>query len=262
MKVKNATANPVTKNGDERRYDGEVRRGRRAARGPGSVPLETLDDDGGEQQADLSQQVVTTTISAPRIGELPVHIIGTAPYVQNRFGAKAMNVMRDKQAAGSTTNKGKKRDAKDFMACYEDAKHVSHEGWLGIPAPAFRNAMVDACRLVGFKMTHAKLGVFIQADGFDAVDGTALVKITKGEPKYAEHAVRNESGVADIRPRPMWDPGWEAIVRVKFDADMFTANDVANLMHRVGLQVGVGEGRPNSKKSCGLGWGLFEIAQD
>jgi hypothetical protein len=27
----------------------------------------------------------------------------------------------------------------------------------------------------------------------------------------------------------------------------------------VGRQVGIGEGRPDSRNSCGMGWGLFEI---
>lgn len=62
-------------------------------------------------------------------------------------------------------------------------------------------------------MTIAKMTVFCQADGYDAVDHTPLVRITKGEPEYAEHPVRPETGGMDIRPRPMWAPGWEAVVR-------------------------------------------------
>ena len=48
-------------------------------------------------------------------------------------------------------------------------------------------------------------------------------------------------------------------MRIRFDADMFSAADVANLMNRVGAQVGIGEGRPDSKNSAGMGWGLFSI---
>jgi hypothetical protein len=32
-------------------------------------------------------------------------------------------------------------------------------------------------------------------------------------------------------------------------------------MHRVGAQVGIGEGRPDSKNSTGMGWGTFEIKE-
>lgn len=198
-------------------------------------------------------------VSPPNLACVPVRIRGIAPLVINAFPRKAREAMRDAQMAGSQAKKGKKREPKDFDLCFEEAKHVSTEGWCGIAAAAFRQGMISACRLVGFKMTHAKLGVWVQADGFDRQDGTALVRILAGEPRKVEHPVINASGVADIRSRPMWDPGWEAVVQVEFDQDMFTAGDVLNLMARVGRQVGVGEGRPSSKNSAGQGWGLFEL---
>lgn len=201
----------------------------------------------------------TITISPPNFRVHEFLIRGTAPLVMNAFSAKAREEMKQKQLQGSTAAKGKKREPKDFEALYEAAKHVSQDGWYGFPAPAIRNAMISACRVVGFAMTRAKLSVFVRADGYDVNDGTPLVKITKGEPHYHEAMVRLETGVADIRARPMWDAGWEAIVRVIYDADQFTLKDVANLMMRCGLQVGIGEGRPDSKKSTGMGWGTFEI---
>lgn len=200
------------------------------------------------------------TIKAPNFQRVGILITGTSPYVQNKFSAKAREQMKQKQMAGSTANKSRQREAKDFQECYEQAKHKSHDGWYGIPAPAFRNAMISACRTVGFKMTLAKLSVFVEADGFDKDDGTPLVKITKGEPYYFESLVKNETGVADIRPRPMWDAGWQARVVVRFDADQFTIEDVANLMLRVGQQVGIGEGRADSSNSAGMGWGEFTVA--
>lgn len=201
-------------------------------------------------------------IPAPNLVTAAFRLIGTAPLVLNAFPAKAREQMRAKQAAGSQAKKGKQRDPKDFQQCFEQAKHVAVDNWLGIPASAFRSAMISACRLVGFQMTRAKLSVFCIADGFDKLDGTPLVRITKGEPHYVEHAVRNESGVADIRARPMWNAGWECIVRIQFDADQFSTNDVANLLTRAGMQVGVGEGRPDSKNSAGMGWGTFTIASE
>ena len=208
-----------------------------------------------------ASDVVTSgiTITEPKFHTISILITGDSPYCQNRFSHKAMEEMKRKQEAGGTSVKGKKRDPKDFKDCWEQARHVSREGWDGIPAPAFRKAMVSACRVCDFAMTLAKLCVFVEADGFDRIDDTPLVKIIKGTPKYAEHAVRNESGVADIRPRPIFDPGWQAIVRITYDADKFTATDVVNLMRRVGVQVGIGEGRPDSKKSCGMGWGTFAV---
>jgi hypothetical protein len=206
-----------------------------------------------------AQEVV---IGAPRLQTAEFSIVGTAPYVQNKFSAKARLLLHDKHAAGHQAKKGAKKEPKNFQENYEQASHRSREGWYGIPAPAFRNAMIDGCRLTGFQMTRAKMSVFTVADGFDSDDGTPLVRITKGEPEYTELATRNATGVVDLRARPMWREGWEAVVRIRFDADQFSLDDVANLLLRAGAQVGVGEGRPFSKNSNGMGWGTFEILND
>lgn len=200
------------------------------------------------------------TIKAPAFQTISLHLRGTAPYMQARFAEKARQQMRDKMLAGSTAKKGKARDPRDFEADYRGAMHLSNEGWHGIPASAFRNAAIDACRMAGFQMTRARMSVFVEADGFDALDGTPLVRI-EGEPESTEMMVRNETGVPDIRVRPMWR-NWSLTLRVTFDSDQFTASDVVNLYHRAGIQVGIGEGRPFSKKSNGMGFGLFEIVTD
>jgi len=200
------------------------------------------------------------TISEPNMHEVAIRICGETEYCQNRFSIKAREIMRQRQAEGSTAKKGRKRDPKNFEACFEEAQYRLPDGW-GIPAGAFRNALVSACRLCGFAMTVSKLAVYIIADGKDTLDGTPLVRITKGKPVCREHPVRNESGVADIRARPFWEEGWEAVVRIRYDADVFTDTDVINLLMRVGCQVGIGEGRPDSKKSTGMGWGLFRVVE-
>ena len=48
-------------------------------------------------------------------------------------------------------------------------------------------------------------------------------------------------------------------MRVRYDQDQFTATDIVNLIARAGLQVGLLEGRPDSKNSAGLGFGIFEV---
>jgi hypothetical protein len=111
---------------------------------------------------------------------------------------------------------------------------------------------------VDYKMTLAKLSLFVHADGFDDVSGQPLVRLDVGEPEETVMAVRNATGVVDLRARPMWRE-WSLTLRVKFDADQFTLSDVANLLSRVGTQVGIGEGRNDSRESAGLGYGCFEI---
>jgi hypothetical protein len=199
-------------------------------------------------------------IKAPNIRTAQFKLKGSAPYVQARFSAKAMQAMAAKMVSGTQSKKGQSRAARDFDDDFRQAQHVSTDGWRGIPAGAFRQAMISACRLVGFRMTLAKLSVFVVADGFDMVDGTPLIRI-EGEPERLDMAVRNATGVADIRVRPMWRE-WGALLNVQYDADQFSVTDVTNLVLRVGQQVGIGEGRPDSRDSAGLGWGLFTIVGD
>jgi hypothetical protein len=208
----------------------------------------------------MKKKETEITIKAPNLQVAEFTLIGKSPYVQNTFSNKAREQIKETQTKGSTGKKDRKKEGKDFNQCYEDSKHISDDGWYGQPASGYRAALISACKLCGFAMTRAKLSLFIIPDGFDKNDGQPLVRIVKGEPHYSEHHVRLETGVCDIRARAMWDAGWEAVLRVRFDADQFTLQDVSNLLLRAGLQVGIGEGRHDSKKSfTGMGWGEFEI---
>lgn len=203
-------------------------------------------------------------ISPPRFSALEVVVTGNVPYVQNRFSHKAQMAMREKQERGSTAIKGKKREPKNFQECYENSLHRSKEGWYGIPAPGIRKSLVRACKLCGFEMTLGKLCLFVEHDGLDVHDSTPLVRIVKGEPHYFESMVRL-NGIRnpfDVHARAMWDAGWQTKLRVRYDADIFTASDVYNLICRVGIQIGWGEGRPDSKDSTGMGWGTFDVSEE
>lgn len=200
-------------------------------------------------------------ITAPNLQMVHYKIIGDAPLVQNKFSTRTLEKMAADQAEGSTAKKKAKREAKDFDRACKEATHIADDGWCGLPASAFRAGLISTCRLLGFPMTLAKLSIFVVADGYetDRFGAQPLVRITKGTPKRTDFAVRNATGVADIRPRPMWDPGWEATVKIRFDADQFTIEDVTNLLARMGAQVGIGAGRPDSKDSTGMGWGTFRV---
>lgn len=211
------------------------------------------------ENANVKQEAVHIAPPNMQIGE--IWIKGISPLVIHKFSHKAKMAIKAKQEAGSTAAKGKKKEAKDFTECFNGARHLSLDGWDGIPAAAFRNACISACRLVGFKMSLAKLSIFILEDGWDADEGTPLVKIIGGEPRMLESMVRvgGIQKVADISVRPQWLE-WGARLRFRYDADQFRANDIINLLARVGMQVGICEGRPDSTSSAGMGWGLFEIS--
>ena len=196
-------------------------------------------------------------VTAPNIKRAEFKLKGTAPFVMARFSEKAKRMMMEKMAAGSQAKSKKIREARDFDQDVRDALHLGLKGNAGVPAGAFRNAMISACRLVGFKMTLAKLSIFVEADDFDVVDGVPLVNI-HGDWERMDMHTRNATGVVDIRCRPMWRE-WSINLRVKWDGDQFSLIDITHLLMRAGIQVGLGEGRPDSKSSNGLGFGTFEI---
>lgn len=193
-------------------------------------------------------------IAAPNFRRAQFTLYSTSPYVQNSFGNKGGKILEAQTDSQAKSRKA--RAPRDVDAEYEAAFHRLPDGAQGMPATAFRNAMISACRVAGYVMTKAKLTVFVEADGYDAVDGTPLVKFSGVPEKHMTHVrIQNTTSVV---VRPMWRE-WTCTLTVRYDGDQFQEQDVANLLERVGMQVGIGEGRPDSRASCGMGWGLFTL---
>lgn len=201
-------------------------------------------------------------ITPPNFKTIPVRIEGIAPLMLHKFSEKMRKQMEDKQTA--TDKVTKKREPKDYKAEYLAARYIARQGnWEGVPAGAFRNAMISACRDVdGLPMTRAKCAFFLNADGHDGTDGTPLIKLLNGKgPAKGTHdtrPVRLESGVADMRNRPRYD-AWACELVIQYDADVVSGSDVVNLLARAGAKYGIGELRPNAKKGFGADFGLWRV---
>lgn len=198
------------------------------------------------------------TIKPPKFQVGLFTIKGLAPLVIHRFSAKTKAQMRAKMEEGKSASSKKNREAADIELMFNEARYINKAGWDGFHAAAIRNALISACRLVGFKMTLAKLSLFVEADGVDAAEPQIPLVRIYGTPIKQEDMARVETGQPYVTIRAAYHD-WSAKLRVRYDADQFTLADVTNLLARVGLQVGIGEGRPDSKNSAGMGWGLFEI---
>jgi hypothetical protein len=215
---------------------------------------------------------IAVAIRPPDFRIVEFELIGTAPLMISRFSEKMKTKMLADHIAGSgQTGKKKAKPAKDVEALFMNARYISGDGWDGILCAAIRNALIRTCSVVGYTMTSGRQSLFVLADGFDASEGVPLVRIygtakqqAAGEnpvPTMDERMVRNANGQPDVRIRPRWD-NWRMIARVQYDADIFTAEDVTNLMSRAGVQNGLGEGRPFSKKSNGIDFGTFRILNE
>lgn len=203
-------------------------------------------------------QNTSVAIKPPNFGTAVFGIHGTAPLVIHRFSVKTRNQMKAKMETGKAASSRKNREAKSTDDLFQEARYVSNQGWDGFHAASVRNACISACRLVGFKMTLAKLSIFVEADGWDKFEPQIpLIKII-GKAVKQEDMARVETGQPYVTVRAAYHD-WKANVRIRWDKDQFTIEDVSNLLSRVGQQVGLCEGRPDSKNSAGMGWGLFEI---
>lgn len=204
-----------------------------------------------------SKKQVAFEIKAPNFQTVEVGIRGTAPLMTHKFSMKARNQIEAKQTAVDKVKSA--RAPKDYKAEFNAARYVSREGWDGFYAGSIRNAMIRAASYgTGLSMTQTKGLVFVAAEGFDKEDGTPLVRILGCKPAHDTRPGRNDNGGIDMRNRPRYD-NWHAKLRIQFDADLLSAQDVLNLLARAGVSVGIGDGRPASPNSNGVGFGTFEV---
>ena len=171
-------------------------------------------------------------------------------------------MMLETMKAGSVAKNKKKRAPLDELATFNGSRYISREGWDGFNVASVRCALISACRLVGFKMTLAKLSVFVEEDGRDKDEPQfGLIRILDAKPVMQQDIARVETGQAYVTIRAAYHD-WKAKIRIRYDADQFNVADISNLLARVGTQVGIGEGRPDSKNSCGMGWGTFTLENE
>jgi len=196
-------------------------------------------------------------VLAPNFRALTLTLNSTSPgLIVHRFAEKAKKEMLDKMMATSRVKK--KRAPKDPQAEFigslylldkkgerYDAtaipKKLTPEMRYGFPANGFKKAMVSACRVTeGLSMAEAKQLFFVVGDVGDLIE----IK-SKKMPQMAEDVVR-VSMSTDIRYRG-WFPEWTAGLRIEYDADRVTTEDIVNLLRKAGMQVGIGERRPEKE---------------
>lgn len=181
-----------------------------------------------------------------------VPIIGTAPLITNRWSEKARQMMLDKQ----TTSVRSKKPPKDPVELFEAAKYTLPDGRCGMPASAFKAAIVHAARLVA-GITQVQLKQTIRVLGELDDRGEQIVPITYDQVIMREDTPRNASGVADLRYRPQYN-GWRAVLPVQIIEGQVDEGSLLALVDAAGVG-GVGEMRPTAPKSATGQYGTFEI---
>jgi hypothetical protein len=179
-----------------------------------------------------------------------IEVVGVSPVIPHKWSEKSLRLMREAQSG--TTVKAK-REPKLPEEEGEAALYRLPNGEPGMPATAFKAAMVGAIRLFsGITMVQAKASIFVLGEGPDQ-----LVPIS-GEMKLREDTPRNANGNADLRYRYAFFP-WSAVVQVEYLTTLVDESSVVALLDAAG-NGGIGDWRPSAPKSHTGTFGRFRVA--
>jgi len=203
--------------------------------------------------------VVKLVIPKVVVKVLEVEIRGTSTLIIRAWDQKTAQMLADKQEGKRAV---KSRENKSKEEIFNGARYIAEDGWDGIPAGAFRAAMINAVSCANiprneFNMTQAKMAIFIIPDGIDKVSKRDLVRIY-GKPEIYSVMQPTSGGGPYMSHRPMYR-NWSCKLRIKFNAGKIDEQGCLNLLTLAGAFVGVGEHRPSSPESKTGSNGLFEI---
>ncbi len=201
-------------------------------------------------------------IPKPEVHLLRVRIRGISPLLICRMSAKAVNQIKESGDA----KKGKPKSTAARATPdeqFNDARHISSEGWDGIHCGAFRGAMIEAARSIqGVTMAGLKQAIFVHADGYGCETNDPLVRIIcEDGPVRFDNICRTATKQPIPRSRPMYRE-WGALVTFEVNASILDPQSAINLLGFAGRFCGVGEWRPSSKENLTGEMGRFMIVAD
>jgi hypothetical protein len=182
---------------------------------------------------------------------MDVKIVGTAPLIPHQWAEKSIRQMREKQF--QTEKLKPRREAKNPEEEAHAATYWCEDGRPGMPATAFKAAMVGACRLFeSLPMVQAKVLFYVEAG-----DPGGLVPIDCERIKMREDLPRNANGSVDLRYRNQLEK-WSATLTIRYVASRISQASILALVDAAGTG-GVGDWRPSAPKSATGFFGTWEL---
>lgn len=207
-------------------------------------------------KASKNGTVRAITIPALRIEELTVKVVGDTPLIVHRFSEKAKEMMRQKQQKKARQAKEAKDPEQDFReSLYQMPRkdgstpnYADEFGQTGFGAKAiwFKQAAVRGAKSCGAVMTDVKSALHIVGEGPEQ-----LIRIEGSEPQRREDHVRLAKGVADLRYRGCFYE-WFCVVRLRYNATTFSAEEIINFLNAGGFASGVGDWRVTQNGTYGM----------
>ena len=185
------------------------------------------------EQSDMSTAAIK--LKPISVETVVVTVEGLTPMIQHAWSEKALRMIREKKMGKKT----KDREACDPDAEFKAAAYYTEDGKYGVPAMAFKSALVSAAHKdIGIEKTLVKKALFIECH-----DGNGVIEMQCSEPAMREDVVRVGMGSTDLRYRPEFRD-WSFDVRCQLVTEMLRPEDLANLIDRAGFGIGIGEWRP------------------
>lgn len=200
----------------------------------------------------IEEIAVPVTISPLRQDIIRVTVKGITPLIVHAWDRKARQMMLDAMQG----KKAKVKKAKDPEAEFEASRYRLPDGRDGLPAVAFKSAIVGGARFFGKSVSMVSLKQQIFVGGEVDAEGTLLVPI-EGDVSMREDCVRVGNGVADLRYRAMYS-NWSATLEIQFLSSVLAPESVIALVEAGGMG-GVGEWRPSAPKGYTGMYGRFVV---
>lgn len=184
-------------------------------------------------------------------------LIGDNSLICHRFGEKAKKQIEDKQqkrAKGAREKRNPQLEFQKSLHVFNGEKDFKKQEF-GFPGGALKKAMLwVAADIEGVAGTQVKRHIHVIADGGD------LLKIYGDRPIMREDWVRIGRGTTDLRYRGEFIE-WRMQPKITYNSDVFSTEQVINLINHAGCECGLGEWRPGSPKSPG-DHGIFHVATE
>jgi hypothetical protein len=200
--------------------------------------------------------------------ELVATIVGDTSLLIHKLSTK-LKIEFESKALGKSIPKNKTRDPKQEYcdSLYwldkngneiEAGTNPDKHNYWGFPASGLKQACISACRAFKeVKMTEVK-GAFHIVGKFIRIEGKSRIQQGQGcDGVWVRIGGKGAgTGTPDIRYRAEF-PAWKATIKVQYNANVISAEQILNLINTSGFSVGLGEDRPERKGGSN---GMYHVA--
>lgn len=212
-----------------------------------------------------AQENKPVTIGGIKLATIDIKLRGTSPLLVHAWSEKAIRMIQDKQ--GKVAKQAKEARNPDWEVVDSlywitgkpsspaalakmGLQKALDGGKFALPACVFKHTAVAACSFVdGMTKVIARGAFHVIGKTYPHIAGQ-WVEIDGPAPRRHDAMVRIGMGTADVRYRGEF-PEWSVVVRVNYNANVISPEQIVNLYNIAGFSCGVGEHRPSCDGSCG-----------